>query len=76
MLRNSVMNGVMDPSSYLLPRFSYLFRMAPPSQTGAQAKQFACLSVCDPIAWLSELYKERQYIKSNIVALNGLISHA
>lgn len=25
--------------------------------------------MCDPIAWLSELYNEREYIKSNIQVL-------
>jgi len=28
------------------------------------------VSICDPIAWLSELYKERQYIKSAIQDLH------
>jgi hypothetical protein len=30
------------------------------------------VSDCDPIAWLSELYNNRQYIKSGIQALTAL----
>ena len=32
-------------------------------------------SVRDPIAWLSELYSEREYIKSSIEALEILQAH-
>jgi len=31
------------------------------------------VSMCDPLAWLSELYKDREHIKSSIVLLHSLV---
>jgi len=32
------------------------------------------VSICDPLAWLSELYKEREYVRSSIAALDVLVA--